>query len=160
MRIRTATFNDLDKMAYLSAQIQQDQYEFEPELFLVPDDVGDKEYKRYWKQILNGKDNRVFVAEIDGDIKGYISAHIIRFNMPFMVSKNLGRIGTIVVSRTMQRSGVGRSLSEHAEQWLISVGAEAVALEVLEKNKDAQSFYTTQGYRARTRTLSKNLSEH
>jgi|GEM_PF-6652895 hypothetical protein len=90
MHIRVATMKDLDAISQLSAQIQRDQYRSEPDLFLTPDQVSDEEYRHYWKQVLNGRENRIFVAEQEGRIVGYVSAHILRFEMPFMIKKIWG----------------------------------------------------------------------
>lgn len=84
----------------------------------------------------------IYVAEIDGQVAGYVQAH-----------KYIGTFGDLfvnimglAVSKDFQRNGVGKALMFAAENWAQEIGAEGVRLNSGSERTEAHKFYEKIGY--------------
>ncbi|OSP86015.1 hypothetical protein B9W73_12575 [Lactococcus lactis] len=84
----------------------------------------------------------IYVAEIDGQVAGYVQAH-----------KYLGTFGDLfvnimglAVSKDFQGHGVGKALMIAAENWAQEIGAEGVRLNSGSERTEAHKFYEKIGY--------------
>ena len=86
--------------------------------------------------------DRVFIAETDGAVVGYIHAadYELLYAPPY---KNV--LG-IAVARAYQRRGIGRLLLQAVEQWARQTGAQGVRLCSGESRRGAHAFYERCGY--------------
>jgi ribosomal-protein-alanine N-acetyltransferase len=82
-------------------------------------------------------------ADESGNAIGFIIADAFR---PRRFSSVMGRIITIDVDPSVQKSGLGQLLLKHAEQYLKSAGCKEVILEVAVDNQSALRFYKKSGY--------------
>lgn len=85
---------------------------------------------------------RVFVAEDNGDIVGWI-AMLTRRNR----SGRSGRMYTVAVSPTQAGRGLGRRLAVHAVGTLDAEGVKRIYLEVRAENARAIALYESLGFR-------------
>ena len=92
----------------------------------------------------------IYVAEIDGEIAGYVQAH-----------KYIGTFGDLFVnimglaiSSDFQGHGVGKALMVAAENWAQEIGAEGVRLNSGSERIEAHKFYEKIGY-DKTKTQAK-----
>lgn len=92
----------------------------------------------------------IYVAEINGEVAGYVQAH-----------KYLGTFGNLfvnimglAVSGDFQGYGVGKALMIVAENWAQKVGAEGVRLNSSSERTEAHKFYEKIGY-AKAKTQAK-----
>lgn len=83
----------------------------------------------------------VFVAEIQGEVKGYIICGIEDTG-----EERYGHICSLAVASDIRRGGFGRALVRRAEHAAVLHGATAMQLEVRVSNKVAQQFYSRLGY--------------
>lgn len=81
----------------------------------------------------------VFVAEVDGEIAGYITTRINH-------ATRIGGIPNLAVLPQFQRRGIGRQLIEKALAYLQSEGMLYARIETLEQNPIGASFYPTMGF--------------
>ena len=81
----------------------------------------------------------VFVAEVDGEIAGYITTRINR-------STQIGGIPNLAVLPQFQRRGIGRQLIEKALEYLRAEEMLYARIETLEQNPVGTSFYPAMGF--------------
>jgi ribosomal protein S18 acetylase RimI-like enzyme len=88
-------------------------------------------------------DDRVLVAEENGDILGLIALH--SFEMLHRPGR-LGRITALVVSASARNRGVGRQLLSAAENHLCDLGCIKLEVTSAEQRSQAHGFYAAHGY--------------
>lgn len=88
-------------------------------------------YKQY-KETLGREDLVFFVAEVDGQLVGYIGGKLLL---------DEAEIYTIVVSKRFQKKKIARALLKRFKEECRIKGVEAIFLEVRKSNKKARSFY-------------------
>ncbi len=81
----------------------------------------------------------IFVAEVDGEIAGYITTRINR-------STHIGGIPNLAVLPQFQRRGIGRQLIEKALEYLQAEGMLYARIETLDQNPVGTSFYPAMGF--------------
>jgi GNAT superfamily N-acetyltransferase len=83
------------------------------------------------------------VATLDKKIIGLVGVHrmvTIHRDAP------LGRIPILVVDKAQQRRGIGRALTEAAEQWCKKHGCKMVEVTSNDRLAEAHAFYRHMGY--------------
>lgn len=86
-----------------------------------------------------------FVAEVDGQVVGFMSLHIIEW---FHRSDPAARLGAVVVDERYRRSGIGRALVEFAETTASQLGCSYIELtsNLRRKSEGTYDFYDVLGY--------------
>ena len=93
-------------------------------------------------------DSITLIAELGGEIVGFVDARVERFPDPMLCEMLYCHIVEIAVSLAHQSQGIGGQLLRAAEDWGREHGAEMAALEYLTANTRAGSFYEQRmGYR-------------
>ena len=92
--------------------------------------------------LLNDGKNGIFVAELDGQIVGYV--HLNDYDLLYMPP--MKNIMGIAVSKEHRRQGIGRLLLAAAERWAKETGAVGVRLVSGETRTGAHAFYRSLGY--------------
>ena len=85
---------------------------------------------------------KVFVAEVNGMVAGYIHAEKYQ---PLYFEPMINILG-LAVSSEFRRRGIGRMLLKHAERWADEVGIHKIRLNSGSSRKEAHSFYRAMGY--------------
>lgn len=101
--------------------------------------------------VLDNQKARIYVAEFDGAVAGYI--HAVDYDCIYFDS--LKNILAIVVDESYRGNGVGKSLLSAVEKWAKEDGASGVRLVSGENRKNAHKFYKACGYK--DRKVQKNL---
>lgn len=86
-----------------------------------------------------GKTSAILGADIDGVLEGTV---MVGFD------GHRGWLYYVAVSPSVQRNGVGRTLTERGEEWLAAHGAKKVQLMVRRGNDAPRLFYEELGYEA------------
>lgn len=87
-------------------------------------------------------DDRLCVAELAGDVAGWIHLHVSRTLESDPHVEVLG----LVVAEASRRQGVGRALMSEAERWARERGVAAVRLRTNVVRAGAHAFYQQLGY--------------
>ncbi|TYW37173.1 GNAT family N-acetyltransferase [Vibrio cholerae] len=155
MKIRSADASDLDSLLRLNYQIGVMHFENAPEAFVKPS----SEEKKFLLKALNDQSRLFLVAEISGDVVGFVTATVTQNEaIPFLVKTPICRVGTIVVDENARVSGIGTQLMARCNDWAKSQGAEQIRLEVMAFNKRAQSFYVKLGFEEQSKTMWKTVN--
>jgi len=86
---------------------------------------------------------KVFVAEVNGIVSGYIHAE----KYQTLYFEPMINILGLAVSSEFRRRGIGRMLLKRAERWANEVGIHKIRLNSGASRKEAHSFYRAMGYR-------------
>ena len=85
---------------------------------------------------------KVFVAEVNGIVAGYIHAE----KYQTLYFEPMINILGLAVSSEFRRRGIGRMLLKRAERWATEVGIHKIRLNSGASRKEAHSFYRAMGY--------------
>ena len=85
---------------------------------------------------------KVFVAEVNGIVAGYIHAE----KYQTLYFEPMINILGLAVSSKFRRRGIGRMLLKRAERWANEVGIHKIRLNSGASRKEAHSFYRAMGY--------------
>ncbi|MAY72673.1 MAG: GNAT family N-acetyltransferase [Halomonas sp.] len=150
MGVRRADRSDIVSLLRLNHQLGLTHFNNAPEAFVQPSDAE----KDFLLTALDETDRVFLVAEVAGDIVGFVTAKITRNeSIPFLISSPICRVGTLVVDEASIGYGIGRKLMSHCHDWAISQGAEQIRLEVMSFNENAERFYKELGYKDQSKTL-------
>lgn len=86
--------------------------------------------------------DRIFVAEMDGAVVGYIHAS----DYETLYSPHMKNIVSLVVSPDHRRQGVGTALLSAVERWASVGGVIRIRMTLEEGRTDAHEFYRANGY--------------
>jgi GNAT superfamily N-acetyltransferase len=85
----------------------------------------------------------IFVAVAEDRVVGLLAAHLCRM---LQYASPVLRVTALVVERPARHRGVGRLLTEHAEQFGAAAGCEFVELTSAMNRAEAHAFYRGIGY--------------
>ena len=85
---------------------------------------------------------KVFVAEVNGIVAGYIHAE----KYQTLYFEPMINILGLAVSSKFRRRGIGRMLLKRAERWANEIGIHKIRLNSGASRKEAHSFYRAMGY--------------
>jgi GNAT superfamily N-acetyltransferase len=95
-----------------------------------------------FKQISHSSDHQLFVADIHGDIGGWVHVH----GILSLGSDPYAEIRGIVVAQNYRQQGVGRRLLLQTETWALENGYRIVRLRSGTERPEAHHFYPKVGY--------------
>jgi GNAT superfamily N-acetyltransferase len=117
-----------------------------------------KDYLRYLLAECARTNGKIFVAETDEKVVGMVCVF---GNVPCEGADEeeyaYAYISDLVVVTSERKSGVGRALLQHAEDYAKSLGATLLRIAVLADNTIAKTLYLNSGFKERTVTLQKYL---
>ena len=91
---------------------------------------------------LDKRREKVFVAEVNGVVAGYI--HVEKYETLYF--EPMINILGLAVSSKFRRCGIGRMLLNCTESWASEVGINKIRLSSGNSRKEAHSFYRAMGY--------------
>ena len=102
---------------------------------------------------LEDPDTAAFVAEVDGDVVGFVCVS----ERSHFTGEIDTYIGELVVSRTAEGAGVGRALVGAAEDWGRARGRRRVVVDTGAANTPARRFYAALGFEEEDVTVSRAI---
>lgn len=104
-------------------------------------------YKDWSANCVLGLCDTVLVAEVDGEIAGFISLNPDKlFNSLTLTSSNYQRIVLVAVSSRYRRRGLGRHLAEAAMRYCYELGFDYLLVGTSSLNIPAQNLYCSCGF--------------
>lgn len=124
-------------------------------------DDSRKVSKQYLEYLFARRDEtggKIFVAEVDGRVVGFISVWLrVKAKMIEEKEYEYAYVSDLVVVTGYRGHGVGRALLQKAEDYATLEGATVLRLRVLAKNEPARRLYKSLGYEERVIELNKRL---
>jgi len=155
--VRPAEPRDLDILGKLGAELMRAHYEFDPRRFLAPRGGAEQGYASFLGAMLEEDDARIFVAEQDGAVAGYIYCALEPLSWKELRGP-AGFIHDIVVAGFARRQGVGTALLDAAIGWLRDQRAPRVVLWTASPNRAAQALFAKRfGFRDTMIEMTKEL---
>jgi ribosomal protein S18 acetylase RimI-like enzyme len=146
MTIRAAIPDDAGGITRVFLDSSEYHARLDPERYIVPH--ADAITARYRNGQQHPPDSQAvtLVAELDGEIVGFVDARLSQSPDPMHRGLLFCHIVEIAVSSNHQSHGIGAQLLEAAENWGREHGAEFALLEYLAANIRAAEFYRRSGY--------------
>ena len=144
--IRNAERRDLPQVGRLGAMLMATHYQFDRDRFLAPGKGAESGYASFLGSVLEDRASRVFVAESEGTIIGYVYAALEPLSWKELRGP-CGFIHDVAVAEEARLSGAGTKLLERAIEWLRENGAPRVILWTASPNSQAQALFRRLGFR-------------
>ena len=159
--IRTAVSEDAEGIARAFLESAEYHVGLDTERYSTPS--AESVSRRYRERRQHPRDARAraitLVAELDGEIVGFVDARLERSPDPMHRDILYCHVVEIAVSRRHQNRGTGTQLMEQAEAWGRRNGAAFASLEYHAANTRAGNFYQHRmGYSVAATILIKRLS--
>ena len=131
IRIRAAKVRDSARIAFLSGELGYP--------------VTTRKMERCIRTVLRRKDQRIFVAEVNGTVNGWLEVFLPRS----VLNWGKAEVGALIVDHGNRGSGLGGRLLEAARRWSEEHKSKFIYLRSNIKRKEAHRFYENAGYRVR-----------
>lgn len=100
------------------------------------------------KERLSNAENGVFVAEVEGNVVGYVFCEVISEGAGYTLY-----IDDLSVDPDFRRMGIARMLMDKAKEYAKTKNCAFIMLNVWEFNQSAVEFYKKYGFETRTRHM-------
>ena len=144
--IRNAQRHDLAALGRLGAMLIRTHYKFDSKRFLAPRDDTEEAYAWFLGNRLESHDDCIFVAEVDGEIVGYVWAALEPLSWKELRGP-AGFIHDVAVAEDARRRGIATQLLNTAMVWLREHGAPRVILQTAAPNEGARALFRRIGFR-------------
>ena len=114
--------------------------------------------KKFLGKWIRSRKAKVFVAEADGSIVGFMIATMNKLASVYEHSHEI-HIEGLFIREGYRRGGIGKKLISQAETWAKEQGIYSIGLTVLVKNKNAFSAYKKMGFWAHNYKMSKIIGK-
>jgi ribosomal protein S18 acetylase RimI-like enzyme len=157
--IRPAVPQDADGITRIYLESAEYHAGLDAERYWIPaTETIRARYREERQQASRGGEEAItLVAELNGEIVGFIDTRLTRSPDPMHREMMYCHIVEIAASIRHQRQGIGGRLLRAAEDWGRGRGAELALLEYLAGNERASVFYRGRGYRVASINAIKRL---
>lgn len=143
--IRLATIEDLKSIQELNYKLFEEECdEFDSELdmswTLWP------EWKKYYTNNINNKNNCAFVAEINEQVVGYLVGSITEEKCPYRILPNMAELDDMFVLAEYRSMWIGSQLHEKFIEWCKSKDVKKLQVSAYTWNIKAINFYKKLGF--------------
>ncbi len=160
MIIREYKPKDREAVEKCIFELQEDEYKLNPDYWTTPEEATTK-YLDYLLPNIEKKEGKLYVAEVDGVVKGFIAVLVnndtYEDNGPCIKLRKFVYVTDLVVLKSDQKNGIGWDLLKVAEEYGRKIGIEYIGLHV-SKDNSAIEFYQKNGYSERHISMDKKLS--
>ena len=161
MTIREIENKDFEQIKDLLVELQE--YVIEIDKFKL--NIISPEYRNeYFEYMLNDcltQQGKIFVAEEDGVLKGFIAGFVYSYDerdkLDYLCPKK-GVVAELIVSKKSRSKGTGNLLITQMEKYFKEINCKYVQIDVFAYNEIARRFYNKYGYEERLITLFKSLN--
>ena len=142
--IRLAEASDAERIGQLWLEMVAFHAAFDPEMFR-PTENGAELYARSVRDRIHDPQARILVAELDGEVVGYVNGMIADITTEIFQPLRCGLLSDIYVAGSYRGHGLGRTLVERLTLWFRSAGIRYFEWHVSAKNKEALAFWDSIG---------------
>lgn len=153
--IRAGKIEDLEQIQKLNQLLfikEQKEYD---SLYNIDWSLS-KEGEEYFHKRLTEDGRKVFVAEINNKIIGYLAASS-RIDNAYRNNLKIAEIGDVMVLEEYRSQGIGAKLSAAFEEWAKSIGVKRLLVLASSPNERGIDFYKKQGFKIYEVGLKKDL---
>ncbi len=100
----------------------------------------------YFKERISGLDGVCFVAEVQGEMVGYLAGGIIKESYSGRTIKKISELENMIVGESSRGKGIGEKLIREFIKWSKERGAERIKVSAYSGNHDAIRFYEKVGF--------------
>lgn len=144
MVIRFAKEDELERINVLRKQVNDLHVEGKPDVFKPG---FNEELQNYVYYIFKDPEQKIVVADKDGEICGFaILHHIYKPENPFMKVRDFLDIDEFCVDEKHRREGIATAMVEFIKNFAIDQGYHRLELNMWEFNQDALAFYEAAGF--------------
>jgi ribosomal protein S18 acetylase RimI-like enzyme len=155
---REATLDDIEALSRLGQALNNMHHNAWPQIFAPAEEVRRDEAN--WKRCIGAANATTFIVVDEDDVIGFLSVYLISETHTFFKPMRYAYVGSVCVSESRRREGIGRTLMTLAEQWALKKGAIDMRLTVWAFNDSAQRLYEELGYEVRSVSMGKALASH
>jgi len=152
MSIREYTDEDFSLLVEMTTEIVGMMGSMDPHKRFRPKDQLDADaFTRSELQRINTADGKVFLAEVDGEVVGYIMGTIVSFEERDSLNKfptKQGYIDALYVEEKVRGEGISSELMKAMEEYFKNVDCDFTSVSCIAVNDAARSFYEKSGYAA------------
>ena len=144
MFIRFAKEDELDRINVLRKQVNDLHVEGKPDVFKPG---FNEELQNYVYYIFKDPEQKIVVADKDGEICGFaILHHIYKPENPFMKVRDFLDIDEFCVDEKHRREGIATAMVEFIKNFATEQGYHRLELNMWEFNQSALAFYEAAGF--------------
>jgi len=144
MVIRFAKEDELERINVLRKQVNDLHVEGKPDVFKPG---FNEELQNYVYYIFKDPEQKIVVADKDGEICGFaILHHIYKPENPFMKVRDFLDIDEFCVDEKHRREGIATDMVEFIKNFAKEQGYHRLELNMWEFNQDALAFYEAAGF--------------
>jgi len=148
MKIRPATPQDYETYCALVSEVDALHTKNAPRYYRPPGSPARP--RNYFDSLLQNPDRALWIAEIDGQIMGYVHLEVRKEpDIPILVPMDWVNVSDIVVAKKFQQQGIGHALMEQAKTWAKQRGAKDLRLSAAAFNEEAKDFYRKEGFQTK-----------
>lgn len=145
MVIRFAKEDELERINVLRKQVNDLHVEGKPDVFKPG---FNEELQNYVYYIFKDPEQKIVVADKDGEICGFaILHHIYKPENPFMKVRDFLDIDEFCVDEKHRREGIATAMVEFIKNFAKEQGYHRLELNMWEFNQDALAFYEAAGFK-------------
>ena len=159
MKVREYSYgSDFEQLRECVIELQNFERQIDPRLPSGEDIVD--EYVTQMQFRCRSCDGQIFVADIDGDIAGYVTLlNRLQSDELHEGDTEYGLIADLVIREKHRGTGLGRKLMEAAEAAAKAYGVRWLRVSVMSVNKNARKLYLSSGFSDLYSELEKDLTE-
>lgn len=154
---RSATIKDLPAICTLGEEVNAIHHAAHPQVFAAAG-AQDRD-QAHWAASLGREDARVFVAELDGQIVGFVNVVLVNETHSLLQAMRFGRVGSVSVTEAARGRGIGKQLMRLVHDFVAEQGGHEVRLTVWAFNEAAQRLYQELGYETRSLNLARRVGD-
>ncbi len=143
--MRRATAADLPILGKLAAELVGFHHAIDPARFFLPSGV-EEGYRRWLGQEIGSDEAIVLVAELDGEVVGYLYGRLEKRDFNMLLSAHAALHDVLVIDRA-RRSHAGEALVTDFARLAAERGAPRIVLHTAVSNTRAQALFRKLGFR-------------
>jgi ribosomal protein S18 acetylase RimI-like enzyme len=156
MNIRRVEPEDAKAIAKLWQALSDYHVEIDPRMPTTTSGAAN----RYASRMIERRDDpytRTFVAEVDGQVVGYILGAVLDLHPDLFQHVEAGFIADIFVDSAYRQQGIARKLVDTMSEWFVSEGVQHIEWQVAAANESGIRFWEAIGGKAMTIRMRKTL---